>query len=154
MAARQQLKLKESQIQRRVVQWLRDREPKPLFCATVGGVDCSSTQRLKMWSTGYEKGIPDLLIYEPRGPYTGFAIEFKSATGVVSEHQRAWLEALQLRGWKTAIHRVPTEAVDDISKYLTTDDIQECPPTTPLQATNSSPTKSLTLPSAETCLAI
>lgn len=140
-------RLTEAQVQLRVVAWLRSLQPKPLFCATVGGVDCSSAQRLKMWQTGYEKGIPDMLIYEPRGPYKGMAIEFKSARGWMRPEQNVWLAELQDRGWLATVYRDPDVAIADISKYLSLN--KECKTQTP--QTNSSSTKSSTLPDEETC---
>lgn len=117
--------MKEWEIQAAVVRWLRAREPRVLFCATMGGLHCSQTQRWKMWSQGYQKGVPDLVIYEPRDDHVGFAIEFKSARGYLRTSQQEWLGRLALRGWKTAVYRDPEEAISNISKYLGTTTIDE-----------------------------
>lgn len=89
-----------------------------LFCATVGGVNCSVKERMKLIQGGYNKGIPDLLVYEPRANYVGMAVEFKTPRGHVRLEQKEWHRALTLRGWYVRVHTDSDEALEDISQYL------------------------------------
>lgn len=89
-----------------------------LFCATVGGVNCTVKERMKLIQSGYNKGIPDLMIYEPRGKYLGMAVEFKTPRGRVRDEQHEWHRALTLRGWYVRVHTDSDEALEDISQYL------------------------------------
>lgn len=71
-----------------------------------------------MVAAGYEKGIPDLIIYEPRGEFHGLCIEFKSKKGRLSEWQDVWLANLSHRGYYTAVERDSTAAIRLIQDYL------------------------------------
>lgn len=108
----------ERQIQCDVVHFLRSHPQDILFCATVGGVPCSRVSRGRMVASGYEKGIPDLIIYEPRGGFHGLFIEFKSKTGRISPHQDQWLQRLSARGYYTSVQRDQGSAIQLISTYL------------------------------------
>lgn len=108
----------ERQIQCDVVHFLRCQSPRVLFSATVGGVPCSQVSRGRMVTSGYEKGIPDLIIYEPRGGFHGLCIEFKSKAGRLSTHQNEWLAHLSMRGYYTAVERDATTAIRLIKDYL------------------------------------
>lgn len=108
----------EREIQCEVVRYLRSRNPRILFSATVGGVHCSAFTRGKMVASGYEKGIPDLIIYEPRKGFHGLCIEFKSTKGRVSEWQSQWLAELSARDYYTAVERSAQSAIRLIRDYL------------------------------------
>lgn len=58
-----------------------------------------------MRAAGYNKGVPDMFIYEPSldGEYVGLALELKSAKGRPTPQQLKWLADLQNRGWCAAI---------------------------------------------------
>lgn len=108
----------EREIQCEVIRYLRAQSPKILFSATNGGIHCSAFTRGKMVAAGYEKGIPDLIIYEPRGEFHGLCIEFKSKKGRLSEWQDVWLANLSHRGYYTAVERDSTAAIRLIQDYL------------------------------------
>ena len=73
----------------------------------------------RMKATGYKRGFPDVFVYEPRGTFHGLAIELKKEKGGrVSESQKEWVEALEMRGYKAAIAKGFDEAVNVLNLYL------------------------------------
>jgi len=89
----------ELEIQSKFVEMVEDFCPDVLFCATVGGARMSIREARKIKMSGYRKGIPDVIFYEPRNGYHGLAIEIKRKGGRVSPHQKKWVLDLQRRGF-------------------------------------------------------
>lgn len=73
---------------------------------------------LKMKQAGYKKGIPDLLIFEPRNGYVGLALEVKTMVGRASDHQKDWQEKLRNRGWKAEICKGLNACIECIDEYF------------------------------------
>ena len=71
----------ESDLHKKVVNFLRKRFPHSLFVATLGENQITSDMRIKSQQFGYMKGSPDLIINNLNKKYTGFAIEFKAPNG-------------------------------------------------------------------------
>ena len=67
---------------------------------------------------GMKKGAPDLIIFEPRGKYHGFAIEMKTARGRLTAEQRLMLFELSKRQYATACCHGADEAIKLIRKYM------------------------------------
>lgn len=108
----------EHEIQVRVVSLLKKMSPQPLFSSTVGGVKVAIHTARRMKEAGYSRGIPDLLIFEPRGEYVGLAMELKAPKGKASAEQVWWIEKLQARGWKALICRGYEECENAIKEYF------------------------------------
>lgn len=108
----------EHDIQVRIVDHLEAMAVPPLYSATVGGVRVAMHTALRMKQAGYKKGIPDLLIFEPRNGYCGLALEVKTPTGRASEHQKEWQRQLQERGWKAVISKGLDACIKEIDDYF------------------------------------
>lgn len=108
----------EHDIQVKLIQLLKSIDPKPLHSATVGGVRLAMHTAKKMKEAGYSRGIPDLLIFEPRGMYVGLAIEVKTLKGRPSPEQRAWIRDLNSRGWRAEICKGYDSAAALIKEYF------------------------------------
>lgn len=108
----------EHDIQVRIVDYLETMEVPPLFSATVGGVRVAMQTALRMKRGGYRKGIPDLLIFEPRNGYYGLALEVKTDKGRPSEHQKKWQVKLNERGWKAVICKGYDSCIEAIDDYF------------------------------------
>lgn len=93
-------------------------DPVPLFSATVGGVRVAMQTALRMKQAGYKKGIPDLLIFEPRNGYVGLALEVKTMVGRASPHQKEWQERLRGKGWKAEICKGLNACIECIDDYF------------------------------------
>lgn len=79
-----------------------------------------STARTIRWhrARGLKPGVPDVLIFSPRGQYRGLAIELKRAHGGrVSDDQVAWYRALEACGWRTAVCYGAAEAWAVVQRY-------------------------------------
>lgn len=106
----------ERRLQIRVVRMLD--QMGVLFSATMGGVCCSPSERIKMVQSGYRAGIPDLLIFEPRGDYHGLMLELKTEKGRLSPKQRDWITMLGERGYYARVAYGWLEAKYYIQFYL------------------------------------
>ena len=108
----------EHDIQVLIVDHLEAMDPQPLYSATVGGVRVAMHTALRMKQAGYKKGIPDLLIFEPRNGYSGLALEVKTMVGRASPHQKDWQEKLRARGWKAEICKGLNACIECIDDYF------------------------------------
>ena len=73
----------------------------------------------RMKATGYKRGFPDVFVYEARGGFHGLAIELKKEKGGrVSQAQKDWLNALEMRGYKATVAKGFDEAVRVLELYL------------------------------------
>ena len=108
----------EHDIQVAIVGLLESIEPTPLYSATVGGVRLAIHTAKKMKEAGYSKGVPDMLVYEPRGMYAGLAIEVKTEKGRASDEQKEWIRQLNSKGWRAEICKCFEECADVICEYF------------------------------------
>lgn len=107
----------EREHQRKVIKHLRANYD-VLFSATVGGMDMRPLERIKMVNDGYVKGIPDLLIFEPRGQYHGLMIEMKKPGGKPTPEQLEWQTGLNKKGYKSCICYGVEEGIQCIDEYM------------------------------------
>jgi hypothetical protein len=110
----------EDDLHRSVVRFLRKQYPDVLFNATLGENQQSEQLRITSKAKGYQKGIPDLFVYECNKDYHGIAIEFKSplGTGVLSNHQENCLEKLEDGGWKVILSNDYNHIIVEIMNYM------------------------------------
>jgi hypothetical protein len=104
-------------IQQSIVAYLEDKGIHP-FTATCGGVYISRAQRGKIKRLGYKKGVPDLLVFVPKGKYHGLCIEVKSPKGRVSAEQRRWHDDLDRNNYFIIVPRSLEQAKDRIDEYM------------------------------------
>lgn len=72
--------------------------------------------RLK--AKGVKSGVPDVLIFEPRGVFVGLAIELKIEPNKPSDNQILWLNNLREKGWATTVCYSIDETLDVVDNYL------------------------------------
>lgn len=101
-----------------------------LWSATANGMAArSKVTAAKMIGQGLNKGIPDLLFFEPIGvtpenrgilaPYAvGLAIEMKRHPNKPTPEQRDWLSGLEARGWVCHVAYSAEEAWTYIVDYF------------------------------------
>ena len=73
--------MKEYQLQKAIVTYIKLQYPNVLYCASAGGLRTSMTQAVKMKASGYIKGYPDLSILEPIGNFHSLFLEVKTKKG-------------------------------------------------------------------------
>lgn len=109
----------EADVQRGIIRFIRHYAPKTLYCATNGGVKLSYMQAARMKMTGYVAGVPDLIIFEPRGDYHGLTIEVKrDKASKPSAVQVEWMNQLNKRGYRAVCCHSVDEAIKEIEMYL------------------------------------
>lgn len=129
------MRLTEAKLQEIVAAWLDLWQVQ--WCHVPNGGKRHKAVAAQMKRAGQKAGVPDLLIFEPweagvcgsNGAVyshtvsgTGLAIELKVNTAAGKKtyprpEQRAWLEALEQRGWRTAVCRSLAE-VQEVCKCL------------------------------------
>lgn len=67
---------------------------------------------------GTRAGFPDLALLVARGGYHGAFFELKAPKGVLSAHQKAYIEALREQGYYVAIVRSIDDFINETENYL------------------------------------
>lgn len=67
---------------------------------------------------GLSPGFPDVLCLAGAGPYRGFTIEFKGASGKLTPHQKEWLDRLSRAGYAAVVRRSFDDAQDWTETYM------------------------------------
>jgi hypothetical protein len=69
---------------------------------------------------GVQRGVPDLLLLEPRGAYHGLALELKRAdhSNAPTPEQWCWLEHLRAVGYLAVVCYGAQAAIDALTHYL------------------------------------
>lgn len=106
----------EAQIQTRVSEYLRSKGV--LFSATTGGVAYKPHQLVNMRKRGYNNGVPDIIVFEPRGDSHGLCLELKSKTGRIRPAQRVFIADLKGRGYTATVAYSYEDAKEVIDNYL------------------------------------
>ena len=109
--------MSEELLQTHVIKYLNIKYPKIGYCASLGGIRTSIRQAVKAKATGYVKGHPDLVIYEPRGKYYGLFIEIKYK-GYASKEQKQWINDLNDRGYLACCLKGFDAIAETIDIYL------------------------------------
>lgn len=109
----------EDRDQRNVVVFLKLQYPKALFTISPQNQVNTFQAKRNKWM-GYRAGTPDLMIFEPRGPYHGFFIELKRSIGRAgaSIEQEAFLSDLRARGYKAEVCKGFLAAQKAINDYM------------------------------------
>ena len=112
------MKLEESTIQTRVVQFVKTFYPDVLMFSIPNGANTSSINRLRLVKEGLLSGVPDLAILEKRKGFYGLFIEFKTDKGELSDKQREIIAKLGANGFLVFVARNHRTAIDLIESYL------------------------------------
>mgnify|MGYP003137283231 CR=1 FL=1 len=109
--------MKEYQLQKAVCKYLDLNNV--LYCGSMGGqYQVHFSQRIKAKKSGYKRGFPDLFIYEPKGKFSGLAIELKVGYNKATKEQLWWFDKLNERNYYACIAWGLDEALEVINRYL------------------------------------
>ena len=90
-----------------------------LYCSSNGGIyQPHFSQRIRQKLSGYKKGIPDIIIYEPVGKFHGLAIELKVGKNRATKDQLKWRDELNKRNYVSEICNGIDETLKVINQYL------------------------------------
>lgn len=88
-----------------------------LWCHVANERSTSPRSGANLKAKGVKRGVPDILIFEPKGPYKGLAVELKVKPNKPTKFQNWWLDELKKRNWKTAVCYDIDEFLKVISEY-------------------------------------
>ena len=123
---------REDALQRSVNSYL-NYWPNVLWCHVANERSTSPKHGASLKAKGVKAGVPDVLIFEPRGGYNGLMVELKTdaPTGFkkdgspraykkakLSTAQALWLERLTERGYKTAIAYSLQDFINVFTEYI------------------------------------
>ena len=108
----------EYHIQTALIHWLRLVRPEVLFTIAPNGMKLPIGVAKKIKAMGYNKGCPDIMIFEAKKNYCGLFIELKTKTGKIQTEQKVWLDQLSRRGYKAIVCRSCEEAIVAINDYM------------------------------------
>ena len=111
----------EKEIHSAIVKYLEYLPNNILFTSTLGGVYLGSANwsQKSILKKHYKKGVPDILIFEPRNNYFGLMLEIKTVKGRPSVHQKEWIKRLNDKGYLAVITYGFSDAIDIIDMYFT-----------------------------------
>ena len=113
----------ETDLHKKVVQFIRRFYPDVIIIPGLGEYQTNTTIRTSCYNKGYTGGQPDILIINSHRYYQGLALELKSPTGKgrLSDKQNDYLKKLELSGYKCIISNDYEEIIVEMIKYF--DDI-------------------------------
>jgi len=89
-----------------------------LWCHVANERNTSFVKGARLKKKGVKSGVPDCLIFEPRGLYGGLAIELKIKPNKVSLNQKEWITRLKNNKWSAHTAYSFDEAKEIIDNYL------------------------------------
>ena len=110
----------ESELQRSCFLYFRYNHPKMarLFFAVPNGGYRNAREAAIMKAEGVTAGVADALLLVPRGDFHGLCIEFKTAAGRQSEHQKQWQADAEKQGYRYEIIKNLDTFIATIENYL------------------------------------
>lgn len=111
-------KNEETNIQVAVINHIRYNHPTALFTIAPSGMKLPIHIARMLKAMGYKAGTPDILIFEPRGPWHGLFVEIKTETGVASISQKMFFKSLKDRGYSVQLCFGYQAAIKAIDEYF------------------------------------
>ena len=74
-----------------------------LWCHVGNERKTSPRAGARLKKKGVKSGVPDILIFEPKGRYNGIAIELKTGNNKMTSNQLKWLEKLVEKDWYVGV---------------------------------------------------
>ena len=110
----------EQSLHEKVVNFIKKRFPYCLFTVTLGENQNTLAKRIKSKRMGYIKGNVDLIINNCNKSYNGFAIEFKSPTGIgkITKEQSEIIKKYSSNNFKVLISNDYDEIIENIIMYF------------------------------------
>jgi len=89
-----------------------------LWCHVANERKTSKQAGARLKKKGVKPGVPDCMIFEPRGNYIGLVIELKIKPNKISDNQKRWLENLAIKGYKCVVCYDIDEVILVVSNYI------------------------------------
>ena len=91
---------------------------KILWCHVANERKASHQAGSRLKKKGVKSGVPDCIIFEPRGKYHGLFIELKIKPNKASSNQKKWLNNLGMRGYKCVVCYSLDEVISIVNQYI------------------------------------
>ena len=109
----------EAREQKAFVRWFTLQYADDILFSIPNHLIRSPAQAMNEFALGLRKGMPDLGILRPCGPYHGLFVEMKRSTGgIVSEAQETMIAKLNYRGYKAIVAEGADEAMQATKDYM------------------------------------
>ena len=89
-----------------------------LWCHVANERKTSIQAGARLKKKGVKSGVPDCLIFEPKGNFIGLAIELKIKPNKPSKNQKEWMKNLTNKGWFCSVCYDIDDAINTIETYL------------------------------------
>lgn len=109
----------EQTVQIQIANYLKLKYPKLLWTISPVGLIISRNMGILAVRMGYQKGTPDIMIFEPRYGFHGLFLELKVEGGTVSDEQTNFLKTATTKGYVSIVCWGYQDAVAVIERYLT-----------------------------------
>ena len=100
------------------VAWLIDALPEALWMHPVNEGKRTPYEQFKVKVLGITSGMPDIMIFEPKGTYHGLAIELKYGKNGLSANQVEILNKLASKNWYCAVVRTEEDFKKVVTDYI------------------------------------
>ena len=110
------MKYSEDNLQMAVCQYLDTLNV--LWCHVANERKASPQAGARLKKKGVKSGVPDCIVFEPRGNYHGLFIEIKIKPNRTSDNQKKWLKDLYKRDYKCHVCFNLDEVIQVVSDYM------------------------------------
>jgi len=108
----------EARLNAELVKYIRYQYPTSLMVHVPNEGRRTKAERYSAKVLGILSGVPDLLIFDPRGKYHGLAIELKIKPNKPTDSQARVLKDLAARHWSTAVVYDLDEGIKIVDDYF------------------------------------
>ena len=106
----------EDNFQKSVARYLDSKGVLWFHCPNGGHRNVAEAAKLK--AMGVKSGVPDVLIFQPRKGYHGFAIELKVGKNTCTDNQKEMQRHLMAHNWKVIVSYSLDHAIAEIDNYF------------------------------------
>lgn len=111
-------KISEDQLQKQVAAYLDLKYPNILWFHVPNGGSRNFFEAVKLKAMGVKPGVPDIMIFNKQGPYSGLYVELKVGKNKPNDNQLAMHKKLEDNGWRGCVVWTFDDARTFIDGYL------------------------------------
>ena len=89
-----------------------------LWCHVANERRTSPQAGARLKRKGVKSGVPDCMVFEPKGMFNGLAIELKIKPNKISVNQKDWITKLSLNNWFAVVCYDLDDVIETVQSYL------------------------------------
>jgi hypothetical protein len=109
---------KEDKMQRDVMTYVKMQYPNAFTVHIPNEGRRTKFEQYKLKTLGVMAGMPDVMIFDPRGKYSGLAVELKAGYNKPTENQKKCLRELENRKWRVLWSNSFDKVKEEIDNYF------------------------------------